>query len=133
MRTREALVAGGNSHQVVETGLRETAAAATGPALVMVAALIPFATTELINVRELAVGVAVTAILLHASVPQAGAATGGCGAARAVRLVADNRAAVRRPSGPDATAAPLRQAGPGATAAPPPPRTRPGSSIGEAP
>ena len=65
MRCREEFAAGADSHQVVEIGLRETAAAATGSSLVMVGALIPFATTELINIRELAVGVGVTA-LLHA-------------------------------------------------------------------
>jgi RND superfamily putative drug exporter len=43
--------------------MRETAAAATGCGLVMVAALVPFATTDLINVRQLGVGVA-AAILL---------------------------------------------------------------------
>jgi putative drug exporter of the RND superfamily len=65
MRTREAYVAGGNSRQVVAFGLQRTAAAATGSALVMVAAVAPFATTELINVRELSVGVGVV-MLLHA-------------------------------------------------------------------
>jgi RND superfamily putative drug exporter len=67
MRCREEYVAGVECHQVVEIGLRETAAAATGSVLVLTAALIPFATTELINVRELAVGVGATA-LLHAFV-----------------------------------------------------------------
>ena len=65
MRTREAYVAGGNPRQVVAQGLQITAAAATGGALVMVGALAPFAATELINIRELGVGVG-TAILLHA-------------------------------------------------------------------
>ncbi len=41
----------GDSQRAVRHGLRETAAATTGAGLVMVAALIPFATTDLINVR----------------------------------------------------------------------------------
>jgi hypothetical protein len=45
------------------TGLRETAAATTGAGLLMIAAVIPFATTDLINVRELGIGVAVTILL----------------------------------------------------------------------
>jgi putative drug exporter of the RND superfamily len=65
MRTREAYVAGGNPRQVAAYGLQRTAAAATGSALVMVGAVAPFATTELINVRELGVGVGVV-MLLHA-------------------------------------------------------------------
>ncbi len=67
MRTREAYVAGGNPRQVAAYGLQRTAAAATGSALVMVAAVAPFATTELINVRELGVAVGVV-MLLHALV-----------------------------------------------------------------
>jgi putative drug exporter of the RND superfamily len=42
-RTREAFLATGDAHGAVQTGLRETAAAATGAAAVMLAALIPFA------------------------------------------------------------------------------------------
>lgn len=84
MRTREAYVAGGSPRQVVAHGLQSTAAAATGSALVMVGALAPFASTELINVRELGVGVGV-AMLLHALVvrpvllPAAAAALGHLG------------------------------------------------------
>lgn len=61
MRTREAYVSEGAG--AVATGLRQTAAATTGAGLVMAASLIPFATTDLINVRQFGVGVA-AAILL---------------------------------------------------------------------
>ncbi len=63
MRTREAYVAAGTPSNAIQTGLRETAAGATGAGLLMVAALIPFAVTDLINVRAFGIGVA-TAILL---------------------------------------------------------------------
>jgi RND superfamily putative drug exporter len=63
MRTREEYVADGTGRQAVRTGLRETAAAGTGAGIVMLAAVIPFATTDLINVRELGVGVAVAIAL----------------------------------------------------------------------
>jgi X-X-X-Leu-X-X-Gly heptad repeat protein len=61
MRTREAYVADGNG--AVTTGLRQTAAATTGAGLVMAASLIPFATTDLINVRQFGIGVAVAILL----------------------------------------------------------------------
>jgi putative drug exporter of the RND superfamily len=64
MRTREAYVAEGGSGHSVRVGLRETAAAATGAGLVMVAALVPFATSDLINVQQFGIGVA-TVILLE--------------------------------------------------------------------
>ena len=63
MRTREAFVAGGPRQRYVPTGLRQTAAAATGTGLVMVAALIPFSTTGFIDVREFGIGVAVAVLL----------------------------------------------------------------------
>ena len=47
----------------VRVGLRETAAAATGAGLVMIAALIPFSTSELINVRAFGIGVALAVLL----------------------------------------------------------------------
>jgi X-X-X-Leu-X-X-Gly heptad repeat protein len=67
MRTREAYERRGNPRNAARAGLNHTAAAATGAAIAMVAAMIPFATTELINVRELCVGVGV-AVLLSAFV-----------------------------------------------------------------
>jgi RND superfamily putative drug exporter len=63
MRTREAFLADGAGKNAVRAGLRETAAASTGAGLVMVAALIPFATTQLINVRQFGIGVAVAILL----------------------------------------------------------------------
>jgi RND superfamily putative drug exporter len=63
MRTREAFLAGEPTQQCVRTGLRQTAAAATGTGFVMVAALIPFATTDLVDLREFGVGVAVAVLL----------------------------------------------------------------------
>ena len=63
MRTREAFVSGRGAHEAARIGLRETAAASTGAGLAMVAALIPFSTTELLNVRALGIGVAVAVLL----------------------------------------------------------------------
>jgi RND superfamily putative drug exporter len=64
MRTREAYERHGNPRTAARAGLNHTAAAATGAAIAMVAAMIPFATTELINVRELGVGVGVAVLLV---------------------------------------------------------------------
>ena len=61
MRTREAYVSG--DRRAVLTGLRETAAATTGVGVVMLAALIPFATTSMVNVRQFGIGVAVAVLL----------------------------------------------------------------------
>jgi X-X-X-Leu-X-X-Gly heptad repeat protein len=63
MRTREAYVAGAPSQDAVRIGLRQTAAPATGAGLVMVAALISSATSDLINVRQFGIGVAVAILL----------------------------------------------------------------------
>jgi putative drug exporter of the RND superfamily len=63
MRTREAYVNGDGSRGSVAIGLRETAAPATGAGLVMIAALIPFAATDLTNVREFGIGVAMAILL----------------------------------------------------------------------
>jgi X-X-X-Leu-X-X-Gly heptad repeat protein len=63
MRTREALVVTGRGREAVRVGLCETAAAATGAGLVMIAALVPFTATELLNVRALGIGVAVAVLL----------------------------------------------------------------------
>ena len=49
--------------QAVRIGLRETAAASTGAGLAMVAALIPFSTTEFLNVRALGIGVAIAILI----------------------------------------------------------------------
>jgi RND superfamily putative drug exporter len=63
MQTREAFVSRLAGKQAVRQGLRQTAAAATGAGLVMVAALAPFATTDLINIRQFGIGVAVAILL----------------------------------------------------------------------
>ncbi len=58
-RTREELVAGATVDGALDLALRKTAAASTGSGVLMIAALIPFATTDLLTVRELGVGLAV--------------------------------------------------------------------------
>ena len=63
MRTREEYVAATGTRHAVRVGLRETAAATTGAGLLMVAALIPFSTTDFIIVRALGVGIAVAILL----------------------------------------------------------------------
>jgi X-X-X-Leu-X-X-Gly heptad repeat protein len=62
-RTREALVGGADPPAALRTGLRATAGASTGAAIAMVAAAIPFALTELITVRQFAIGAAVAVVL----------------------------------------------------------------------
>jgi RND superfamily putative drug exporter len=63
MRTREAYVAGDEGKPAVRVGLRETAAAATGAGLVMIAALVPLSTSDLINLRAFGIAVAVAVLL----------------------------------------------------------------------
>ena len=63
LRTREACLAAAPGEDPVQVGLAQTAAAATGAGLVMVAALIPFATTSLLNVRAFGIGVAIAILL----------------------------------------------------------------------
>ena len=62
-RTREAFLETGDAHGAVWTGLRQTAAAATGAAAVMVAAIIPFAMTDLLSVQVFGVGAAIAIVL----------------------------------------------------------------------
>ncbi len=62
-RTREELMTGADVDTALDTALRRTAAASTGTGLLMIAALIPFANTGLLPVRELGVGVAVAVAL----------------------------------------------------------------------
>ncbi len=62
-RTREELVAGRTVDESLDVALRKTAAASTGSSVLMLAALIPFATTDLLTVRELGVGLAVAVAL----------------------------------------------------------------------
>ena len=63
MRTREEYVAAPAQKDAVRRGLRETAAATTGAGLLMVAALIPFSTTDFLNIRVLGIGMAVAVVL----------------------------------------------------------------------
>jgi putative drug exporter of the RND superfamily len=101
LRTREAYVSDGAS--AVRVGLRQTGAAATGAGMVMLASLIPFLLTDLINVRQFGIGVAVAVLLDMVLVrpvllpaaevvlgragwwPTAGPRTGGPAAATAIR------------------------------------------------
>ena len=62
-RTREELVAGADVDRALDVALRRTAAASTGAGLLMIAAVIPFATTGLLTVREFGVGVAIAVAL----------------------------------------------------------------------
>ncbi len=68
-RAREEIVrdeqvgAGATVDEALDTALRRTAAASTGSALLMIAALIPFATTELMTVRTFGVGIAIAVAL----------------------------------------------------------------------
>jgi putative drug exporter of the RND superfamily len=62
-RTREEIVKGVDVDGALDTALRKTAAASTGSALLMIAALIPFATTELLTVRTFGVGMAIAIAL----------------------------------------------------------------------
>lgn len=63
-RTREAFVEDGDAHAALRTGLRGTAAAGTGAALAMLAAIVPFIVVgDLLVVRQVGVGVAAAIIL----------------------------------------------------------------------
>ena len=58
LRTRELFVQSGDARSSMRTALRSTAFAATGAALVMLAAAIPFAVTDFVPVAQFGVGVA---------------------------------------------------------------------------
>jgi putative drug exporter of the RND superfamily len=62
-RAREELLAGASADHALDIALRRTAAASTGSGLLMIAALIPFATTELGTVRAFGVAVAIAVTL----------------------------------------------------------------------
>ncbi|UGS36274.1 MMPL family transporter [Capillimicrobium parvum] len=62
-RTREKLLASGDPDASIRLALRETAGAGTGAAIAMVAAIVPFAISQLVVVRQLGVGVAVAIVL----------------------------------------------------------------------
>ena len=62
-RIREEYLARGDLDRGLTEGMRHTAAAATGVGFVMLAAIIPFAASQLINVRQLMTGVAIVVLL----------------------------------------------------------------------
>jgi RND superfamily putative drug exporter len=64
-RTREEYVATGDAHRALLVALRETAAAATGAAAVMIAAVVPFALSDFMTVAQFGIGLA-AAILIDA-------------------------------------------------------------------
>jgi RND superfamily putative drug exporter len=61
-RTRELFMRSGRPHEALAQALRETAGAATGAAAVMVAAVIPFAMSDLYNLT-LTIGLAIAVLL----------------------------------------------------------------------
>ncbi len=62
-RMREQIADGAGVDSALDIALRRTAAASTGAGLLMVAAVIPFASTSLLTVREFGVGVALAVTL----------------------------------------------------------------------
>ena len=62
-RTREHFAESGDARAALAFGLRRTAAVATGAAAVMVAAAVPFMFSDLINVRQFGVGLAIAVLL----------------------------------------------------------------------
>ena len=99
MRTREAYLAAAPGEDAVQVGLAQTAAAATGAGVVMVAALIPFATTSLLNVRAFGIGVAI-AILFDTLIVRPVLLPAAVTVARTPRLVADPDARHRPAAAP---------------------------------
>jgi putative drug exporter of the RND superfamily len=64
-RAREAVSAGADTRTALGIGLRHTAAAATGAAIAMISAIIPFVASGLAEVREFGIGIGL-AIMLDA-------------------------------------------------------------------
>jgi RND superfamily putative drug exporter len=62
-RTRERFVETGEAREALLHGLRHTAAMATGAAAVMAAAALPFAFSDLLNVRQFGLGIAIAVTL----------------------------------------------------------------------
>jgi RND superfamily putative drug exporter len=62
-RTREAFRETGDARAAVRTGLNGSAAAATGAAAVMLAAILPFAGVELLSIQVFGVGAAIAIVL----------------------------------------------------------------------
>ncbi len=63
VRAREYFARDGDAHESMRLGLRGTAATATGAALVMVAAVLPFAFSDLIPVQQFGIGVAAVVVI----------------------------------------------------------------------
>jgi RND superfamily putative drug exporter len=63
VRTREEYVRSGDLGRGLAEGMRHTAAAATGIGLVMLAAIVPFAGSGLINIRQSMIAIAVVVLL----------------------------------------------------------------------
>jgi RND superfamily putative drug exporter len=63
VRAREHYLRLGHSHEAMRLGLRGTAATATGAALVMVAAVLPFAFSDLVPVQQFGIGVAAVVLI----------------------------------------------------------------------
>jgi RND superfamily putative drug exporter len=61
--TPQHFAASADAPAALAFGLRRTAAVATGAAAVMVAAAVPFMFSELINVRQFGVGLAIAVVL----------------------------------------------------------------------
>jgi hypothetical protein len=94
MQTRDVYVSENGVGHAIRQGLRQTAAPATGAGLVMIAALIPFAITDLINLRQFGIGVGVA--ILHGGRDRAtGPAARSRSGARTFRVVADLGARLR--------------------------------------
>lgn len=62
-RTREELMSGAAVDHALDVALRRTAAASTGAGLLMIAAVIPFVSSDLLIVREFGLGVAIAVLL----------------------------------------------------------------------
>ncbi|MFA9272945.1 MAG: MMPL family transporter, partial [Baekduiaceae bacterium] len=62
-RARERFVESGDPDESLRAGLDHTAGAATGAALAMVAAAVPFAVSDLSSVRQFGIGLAVVVLL----------------------------------------------------------------------
>lgn len=63
VQAREGFVRGAGAGEALDRALRRTAAASTGAGLLMIAAVVPFATTDLLTVRQFGVAFAIAVAL----------------------------------------------------------------------
>ena len=63
VRAREYYVRSGDAHEAMRRGLRATAATATGAAIVVVAAVLPFAFSGLVNVQQFGIAIAAVVVI----------------------------------------------------------------------